>query len=412
MPRRSRKRKTRRRYYEFQAIERALGGAQLERLERMPGGDLVDSTTFLADYAGDDLPLDPLELLEQMFDGFVCVTNDGERRLVLKTPRDAVDVEPARAYCRPGGSVSVRESGPWAIFELWSPRIVGEGELEEGEAWMDDLGSLRSDLLAGDYRGLYLGWLRDVELGAPEEDREPPVPAGLFEPNDALRAVQQFLEVNPLLIAVAADASAPMEEPVVTRDEVGAWIDALSAEEKNDLLRRAAFGELPGLEQELLRRYRGRHWRAPAPDAGQPRRTAGDVVRGLVAAVKQLEREHDLFSRRPPLFDFETDDDFDFDFDLDFEADREAWLERIIEHEDEYWDAIGALIDGRTPAYYRRAAESLVDMREALTRVGRAEDFRAAMQSIRAENARKARFLQELTRAGLDEATDGGRIPS
>ena len=56
------------------------------------------------------------------------------------------------------------------------------GEWVEGEAWMPAAWlSIRTDLMRGDYRALYLGWLAGIPMREEdgEDEEEPPVPPGL-----------------------------------------------------------------------------------------------------------------------------------------------------------------------------------------------------------------------------------------
>jgi hypothetical protein len=70
---------------------------------------------------------------------------------------------------------------------------------------------LRSDLLRGELRCLYLGWLRTAQDGGLGEDElEPPVPAGLQELSGPLDALIEFLEIDEDLVEVAAQASEPL----------------------------------------------------------------------------------------------------------------------------------------------------------------------------------------------------------
>jgi hypothetical protein len=51
---------------------------------------------------------------------------------------------------------------------------------------------------------VYLGWLAAVTAGELEEDeREPPLPAGMKQPTAAQRALVEFLEVDPDLLVGA-----------------------------------------------------------------------------------------------------------------------------------------------------------------------------------------------------------------
>jgi hypothetical protein len=60
---------------------------------------------------------------------------------------------------------------------------------------------LRDDILRGDYRVLYLAWLKTLEM----EDvlgsvTEPPVPSGLGKLTPALRRFVEFFEIDETLI--------------------------------------------------------------------------------------------------------------------------------------------------------------------------------------------------------------------
>ncbi len=59
----------------------------------------------------------------------------------------------------------------------------GQADWTEGEGWLDELAGLREELLQGDFRVLYLAWLkaakRALETEEIDEDTlEPPVPCG------------------------------------------------------------------------------------------------------------------------------------------------------------------------------------------------------------------------------------------
>jgi hypothetical protein len=59
-----------------------------------------------------------------------------------------------------------------------------------------------------------LGWLRDLQSRLSseedEDDEEPPVPPGLGALDAAHRALAEFMEIDPDLLAVAAEASEPL----------------------------------------------------------------------------------------------------------------------------------------------------------------------------------------------------------
>src|SRR5207245_11570384 len=107
-----------------------------------------------------------------------------------------------------GETVRVRRTARFVIVEFGSE---SEWDGDDGTGWMASLMPLRSDLLRGDLRCLYLGWLRCARDGGLGEDKlEPPVPAGLEELSGPLHALIEFLEIDEHLVEVAAAASRPL----------------------------------------------------------------------------------------------------------------------------------------------------------------------------------------------------------
>jgi hypothetical protein len=133
-----------------------------------------------------------------------------------------------------GELVRVRKAARSVIVEFGS-ESEWDGE-DDGTGWMASLMPLRSDLLRGDLRCLYLGWLRCAQDGGLDEDElEPPVPAGLEELSGPLHALIEFLEIDEDLVEVAAQASKPLAAGP-SRKELSAWIRGLPEKDKNEIL--------------------------------------------------------------------------------------------------------------------------------------------------------------------------------
>ena len=139
--------------------------------------------------------------------------------------------------------------------------------------------SLRSDLLRGDLRCLYLGWLLSAQNEEFAEDElEPAVPAGLGELSAPLRSLIEFLGIDEDLVEVAASASAPLNAGP-DREELAASIQSLPEKEKNNLLVAAVSEPGERWKNGLLRRFEQQKAlrTLPEPD-GIRRRTAGDLL--------------------------------------------------------------------------------------------------------------------------------------
>jgi hypothetical protein len=142
----------------------------------------------------------------------------------------------------PGKSLRIRKTATFVIVEF---RFESEWDGEDdGTGWMASLMPLRSDLLRGDPRCLYLGWLRCLRDGGLDEDKlEPPVPAGLEELSGPLHALIEFLKIDEDLVEVAAQASKPLAAGP-SRRELSAWIRGLPEKAKNELLITAAVDQV------------------------------------------------------------------------------------------------------------------------------------------------------------------------
>ncbi|PYY12188.1 MAG: hypothetical protein DMG69_01970 [Acidobacteria bacterium] len=85
---------------------------------------------------------------------FVYVANWGTHEFYICLPQESVDYKLFKAMVS-GGSVQVRKTARFVIVEFGS-ESEWDGE-DDGTGWMASLMPLRSDLLRGDLRCLYLG---------------------------------------------------------------------------------------------------------------------------------------------------------------------------------------------------------------------------------------------------------------
>ena len=117
----------------------------------------ITPTSFTNTYHWGDFKGKPAALMDRYFDAFVYVANWGTHRLMLRIPRRFLDVETAEAYCD-GEVVSLKARKEHVVLEFSSQDESGD-EWTEGEHWMPSLVSIRDELMRGDLRALYLGWL-------------------------------------------------------------------------------------------------------------------------------------------------------------------------------------------------------------------------------------------------------------
>ena len=239
-------------YYDFRAIDRPLTKKEMAALRSISTRAAITTTSFTNHYEWGDLKANPSKLLEKYFDAFVYFANWGTHEFYIRLPQESVDYKLLKAMI-PGETVRVRRTARFVIVEFGC-ESEWDGE-DDGTGWMASLMPLRSDLLRGDLRCLYLGWLRSAQDGGLDEDEmEPPVPAGLQELSGSLDALIEFLEINEDLVEVAAQASKPLAAGP-SRKELSAWIRGLPEKDKNELLITAVVEQSERWRNNFMRRF-------------------------------------------------------------------------------------------------------------------------------------------------------------
>ena len=161
-------------YYEFRAIDRPLDSKEMDELRALSTRAEITPTSFTNTYHWGDFKGKPSALMDRYFDAFVYVANWGTHRLMFRIPRRFLDVDTAKAYCD-DEIVSLKVGKEHVVLEFSSDDESGD-EWTEGEHWMPSLVSIRDELMRGDLRALYLGWLASLSLhgwdDADEDDDE------------------------------------------------------------------------------------------------------------------------------------------------------------------------------------------------------------------------------------------------
>lgn len=225
-------------YYEFQAIDRPLTAKEMDEVESYSTRARITPTSFVNDYSWGHFKGNADAWMEKYFDAFLYLANWGTHILKLRLPTRLLDPVIARTYCG-GESASVGEEAGKVILSFLSEDEDG-GDWVEGEGQLSSLISVRAELLRGDLRALYLGWLLRAQSGELDDaDAEPPVPRGLGQLSASLEGLAEFLRIDNDLLHVAAEDSSPMGEAGevgINRKDMAAWIAKLSTREKDKIL--------------------------------------------------------------------------------------------------------------------------------------------------------------------------------
>jgi hypothetical protein len=160
-------------------------------------------------------------------------------------------------YCRTR-SASARTSGPWLILDF-EVQFEDQDGLEEPRGKLGAIAPVRSDLVAGDLRLLYLGWLLSVQAGEADESSAPACPPGMGSLTGALAAFAEFMGLHSETLARAAQRS---ETPADDRAAFRRWVGSLPSREKSRWIEALVFPRHTYERAELLAQFR-REWATP-----------------------------------------------------------------------------------------------------------------------------------------------------
>ena len=374
-------------YYEFLALDRPLTSNEMQQLRAFSTRARITPTSFINEYNWGDFRGDVNRFMTRYFDAFVYFANWGTHEFRFRVPKASLDVNLAKRYC-PCDYAHLRPAGEQIILEFLSEDEEGDWEGDEG--WMSSLAPLRTDLMAGDLRCLYLGWLHCVGCDeVREEEVEPPVPPGLRELTAPLRALADFLRIDETLIEVAAEVSPPLAAERDSVEELGAWIQTLPSPDKDSLLYQLAQESPMAAQREILRRFRlARRPQPPVPEADG--RTVGELLSAWNRQTQEKQRRAaEKKAREEARRKKEA------------AAARQAYLDELAQRAPQAWQQVEALIQTRQPKRYDEAVQLLRDLCDLADRQGKAAEARARLQALRDAHANKPSLLRRLNEAVL-----------
>lgn len=259
--------------------------------------------------------------------------------------------------------------GAYVLVDI---QVAREPRYEQGTQPLSLLSQVRTELLTGDLRAMYLMWLIEVggELANVEgTTREPPVPPGLATLTDAQKALADFLWVDCDLLAAAADGSAPLGDD---GDAFLAWMKGISATEKDRWLLQAAKDPDVAIGNEMLRAFRmtKRKKKAPTP------RTVDELM--AIAETKRVARQAAEIQRKKQNR-------------TAAEQKRQRELDALSANVDAAWTQLEALIE---KSAHDEAITIATDLRDLAARDGATPVFTAKLEALRKRTRRTAFFTR------------------
>jgi hypothetical protein len=325
--------------------------------------------------------------MEKYFDAFLYLANWGSRWFMLRLPEKLLG-EQVTSTCCAGESFSCYQKAGNVILSFNSEDV--DHEWAEGEGWLASLLPIRADLIRGDHRALYLGWLLAVQIQEiDDETPEPPVPPGLGNLNASLDRFADFLRIDRDLIAAAAECSPGEQAASLSEREIKTWISNLSSQEKDALLERLINGDNPHLAAELRHRTILENRSGEMLTKGS-RRTAGEIVyRAQILADARKKKEASQRARERAKRQREHAER------------RKRYLESLAGRENLLWAKVDKLIATRQPKQYDKAIILLQDLLDFSDMHNVSSDFAARMDALYSKHTRKSTLVERFRKAKL-----------
>jgi hypothetical protein len=319
---------------------------------------------------------------------------------MLRLPISSLDVETLKQFTALSQTdaqsfyveafVVTQASDHWILqwnFNDDSGRYERFWSQEDGPGWMASLLPIRDELMRGDTRPLYLGWLARVcngEIG--QNDLEPPIPPGLQSLTPAQTALTTFLLIDPDWLAAAATASQALPARNNIDPDIDNWIATQSLDDMRATMRLLL--EKRGQEAERKLQQRFLSWqREHLPNSQNPtRRTVAEIdVERDTARIKRLEHEQQLQAAE----------------DAKRQAERKQYLERLAANSKTAWAMIDKTLQRGSGLAYDQALKALKDLSEALNQAGRKDDFRHSLVKLQSVYSKRGAWVKRLVNAGI-----------
>ena len=303
---------------------------------------------------------------------------------MIRLPKRMVERSSFDPFLRGSLLAETVDSGDNLILDIYDDGDEGEGSRfwDDGSGWLGILAPLRSDLLSGDLRLLYLIWLAAVDNGKLSDDEVEPLP-GIGPMTGGLEAFAEFFRIDLDLVQAAAESPVHGAEIGVSSETAQTVIASIPEEEKTEMLHRLAEGD-PHVANEL--RCRIRKAASPTREAMQSGLRTVSGLRSRAATIREQRKAADAEQREVERRRKERK----------AEEVRRKRLDVLRQRGEAVWSEVESQIAKRNASGYDRATALLFDLKALSEDNGSLALFLDRLHSLQSRHIQKKRFLQRL----------------
>jgi hypothetical protein len=375
-------------YYEFLAIDRPLTSEEVSALRALSTRAHITPVSFTNEYHWGNFKGNSDELMKWFFDAHVYVANWMTAIFMVRIPIEAISEKTAEAMAIDGILDFEATETHWVItWSLHESENYDRFGTEDGRGWMARLAPVRDELLRGDIRSLYIGWLAAVIREIIDDDDMEPLPMeGLGNLTAAQQALAEFLEVDQDLLAGAGMGSPALQDEAPLQKEMDDCLGALPHDEVTVILKQLLAGRGQQAERTLKNRFAAWQRGLRGDRREVLRRTVGELWKSAEMAEKiRLEQEKREQERR----------------EIKQRKEREAYLKALAENFSKVWKSVHQSVERGSGLAYKEACRSLADLSEAYSLHGSPKIFEQELRKFMAGHMRRKALVQRLVKAGI-----------
>lgn len=222
-------------YYKFERLDGYLDAKARQALRAISSRAEISATAFQVYYTYSDLKAEPFELMLKYFDIGFYYADWGSIDVYIKLPAGTL---PDALLGFSSDGLHVHENDEWQLLIFSLEEYDEYFDDEHADDFFQHLAALRGGLMQGDWRLVYLMWLKAFDFN----DGVERVPLIQFDFEHLREEEQAFAALYDIPLAlVKALAMVLSEQPShqakQTQLTLDAWIHNLSQAEKDTLLR-------------------------------------------------------------------------------------------------------------------------------------------------------------------------------
>lgn len=369
-------------YYEFVAVDGPISDEGMRYAQGCSSRAEVSPVRWQNTYNFGDFH-GSVETLLKYYDAHFYIANWGTTRLGLAFPKGVLSRDSIKPYLRGGDSyettLTLKSIGNRDLI-WWERNEEGGGEWMAGEGIIDQLIGVREEIMRGDYRALFLGWLSDFYPDEAQDSKHgkavlPPVPDGLEHLSLAQRALIEHFPVDPDALAAAAILSQPGASG---RLPLASVLEKLSLAEMRGLLTQVAEGGGTGVMTQLNR--------LTYPPAQAP---SSQTAKCLDFAAKALELREERLAKEAEAAAAKKQRDA---------RQRQTHLASVMQRADSIWSGLPPLMDRQVASAYDQVATQLEELRDAYAQAGDTGGFQQKLSGFRQCYAKRSAMLRRIVK--------------